>query len=155
MWPPTDEKTLTDQFGKPGENLVYAETPYPLRLAWDTGTVISRFSCNSAVKGSVILALEDVMEVYSEDDRRNLGLDLFGGCVNDRPVTGGGRKSEHAWGIAIDWNPTANQYKWGSGKAAFSRPEYDEWNVIWAKYGWLNLGVEKGYDFMHYRYDDL
>jgi hypothetical protein len=64
-------------------------------------------------------------------------------------MRGGSAWSTHAWGIAIDWNPSSNKLKWGREQATLARPEYDAWWDIWEEEGWLSLGRARNYDWMH------
>lgn len=66
-----------------------------------------------------------------------------------RKMRGGSKWSMHAWGIAIDIDPSNNRLRWGKDKARLARPEYDEWWQIWEGHGWTSLGRVKDYDWMH------
>ncbi|MCH7410937.1 hypothetical protein MM239_16125 [Belliella sp. DSM 111904] len=55
----------------------------------------------------------------------------------------------HSWGIAIDFDPSNNQLKWGRDMATFAGPEYHAWWDIWESEGWVSLGRLRNFDWMH------
>ena len=76
-------------------------------------------------------------------------LDIYGGCYAPRKKRGGSTWSTHAWAIALDFDPDRNQLNWGRDKASFARPEYDDWWDCWEAEGWVSLGRERNFDWMH------
>jgi hypothetical protein len=58
--------------------------------------------------------------------------------------------SRHAWGIAIDLDPTRNGLKANWESSQFSKPEYEPMLEIFEKYGFENYGKIKNYDSMHF-----
>lgn len=146
-WPV--ESKMSEFFGAPGANQVYVDWPWPLRLAWDKGTVIKRFQCNVKVKDSLLSVAEQVLQSYTEKDLIELRLDLWGGCLNVRAKRGGTQLSTHAYGAAIDWDPERNALKATRATAAFAKPEYEAWWDAWTDHGWLSLGKARDYDWMH------
>jgi hypothetical protein len=62
----------------------------------------------------------------------------------------GTQPSRHSWGIAIDLHPAANQLTWRADKALFAKPEYKALIDAFYANGFLNLGVERGFDYMHF-----
>lgn len=155
----TSKKTFLTQdqkfeiYGDPLDwsNLVYAKTPYPMVIAWDNKITINRFLCHHKIKGNIEGALQCILDTYGLEEIQRLGLDQFGGCHNDRHMRGSRTKwSSHAWGIAIDILPQKNGLRTKAPKAAFSHPEYAPFLEIMREYTFLNYGVEKGYDWMHF-----
>jgi hypothetical protein len=49
----------------------------------------------------------------------------------------------------LDFDPSRNKLKWGRDKANLARPEYDAWWEAWETEGWLSLGRERNFDWMH------
>lgn len=147
--PSRDEAALLAHYGEVGTNQTTIALPYPLRIAWNLKKRVSSFSCHHLVHDSLGTALNRVLTHYGADRIRELGLDLWGGCLNVRRERGGSQWSTHAWGIAIDFDPDHNQLKWGRDRASFSRPEYDAWWQFWEEEGWVSLGRTKNYDWMH------
>lgn len=149
-WPNRDAASMNEFFGRVGENQVMLQTPYPLRLAWDNSIVINEFSCNEKVADSIYRVMIDVKDAYGLPEIRRLNIDLFGGCLNVRPMRGNSRgMSTHSWGAAIDWFPDKNQLHTPFNKAEFSKPEYVAFLNCWIKEGWNPLGVSWGKDSMH------
>jgi len=93
--------------------------------------------------------LEDVLKHYGLEEIKRLKLDVWGGCYNDRPIRGGSKPSMHSWGIAMDYDPANNKLRWGKDKATFAQPEYLEWWKIWERHGWISLGRQRNFDWMH------
>lgn len=116
---------------------------------------------------SVVQGLHKALELYYQDGAeaafarhellsraikegiRALGLDLFGGCLNVRAMRGGKALSMHSWGIAIDVDPEHNPLRWGRDKARMAGPDYAPFLDIWESEGWISLGRERNYDWMH------
>ncbi len=148
-WPAREEAELLAYYGKAGSNQVMVEVPYPLRIAWETRHVVTSFSCHQKVHDSVKRVLQRTLDHYGLDCLRELGLDLWGGCLNVRQERGSTQWSTHSWGIAIDFDPDHNQLMWGRDRAVFAKPEYDAWWKLWEEEGWVSLGRNKNYDWMH------
>lgn len=144
---------IISKYGKPTQQGGYLTTiklPYPMRLAWDTKTTINKMRCHKLVAEDFIAVFEDILEHYGLEKIQELGIDLFGGCFNFRAMRGGSDYSRHSWGIAIDLDPERNQLKETSATARFARPEYKPMIDIFYKHGFVSLGREKNYDWMHF-----
>ena len=142
-------------FGKPNQQGGYLTTiqlPYPMRLAWDKKTTVKTMRCHKLVANDFINVFKDILDTYGIERIQSLGIDLFGGCFNFRAMRGGSDYSRHSWGIAIDLDPGRNQLKETSKTARFARPEYKEMIDIFYKYGFVSLGREKNYDWMHFEH---
>lgn len=141
------------KYGKPteeGEYLVSITLPYPMRLAWDKKTKVTTMRCHKLVADKFTSVFNDLLEFYGYEKIVELGIDLFGGCFNFRAMRGGSDYSRHSWGIAIDLDPERNLLKETSKTARFARPEYKEMIAIFYDHGFISLGVEKNYDWMHF-----
>lgn len=149
LWPLEREPELDAFYGKPGENLVMLDLPYPLRLSWDTSTTVLHTQCNPRVRDSLHKVLARVQAHYGLADIRKLRLDLYGGGFNKRAKRGGTGMSTHAWGIAFDFDPDHNKLEWKGERAGLARPEYEAWWRFWEEEGWVSLGRTKNYDWMH------
>ena len=147
-WPYYSE--LEKFYGKVGTNQVYLNLPYAMKLSWDEKTKISRFQCHEKVHDVFERIFKNVLSEYGEDKISELRLDVFGGCLNVRPMRGGSRPSMHSWGIAIDLDPINNQLKWDKNKASFAKNEYEPfWKIVESE-GGVSLGRLKDYDWMHF-----
>jgi hypothetical protein len=148
-WPLQTQAEVEVYFGKVGSHLTMLELPYTHRLAWDKTQRIHRYTCHEKVHDSLHSILTRVLEHYGKEGIIELHLDLFGGCYNKRKKKGGSTWSMHAWGVAVDYDPEHNKFRWGWERAAFARPEYDAWWKIWEDEGWTSLGRAKNFDWMH------
>jgi len=140
-------------FGKPNQDgtyLVSIDLPYPMRLAWDKKTTVNKMRCHHLVAKNFHNVFTELLAHYGLSKIQELGIDLFGGCFNFRAMRGGSDYSRHSWGIAIDLDPERNQLKETKATARFARPEYKPMIDIFYRHGFLSLGIEKGYDFMHF-----
>jgi hypothetical protein len=148
-------KQIIAKYGKPnvtGEGyLVTIQLPYPMRLAWDTDTLVYRMRCHKLVADKFLAVFNEIHREYGYEKIKELGIDLFGGCFNFRKMRGGNDWSTHSWGIAIDLHPAANSLKTPYSKSLFSKPEYDNLHKIFEKHGFENLGKTKGFDSMHWQ----
>jgi hypothetical protein len=149
----TTRQTIA-KYGKPnitGEGyLTTIQLPYPMRIAWDVDTTVTRMRCHKDVADKFLNVFNEIHKVYGYPKIKELGIDLFGGCFNFRLMRGGKDWSKHSWGIAIDLDPARNKLKETSRTARFARPEYKKMIDIFYKHGFISLGVEKNYDWMHF-----
>lgn len=148
-WPAQYTPEFDVFYGPKGTSLVKAQLPYPMKLAWDPSVTVNSFSCHAKVKDSLLLVLSNVLNHYGLDEIKHLRLDLFGGCYSERQIRGGSRWSMHSWGIAVDFDPAHNKLEWGRDKAAFSGTEYAKWWEFWESEGWISLGRQRNFDWMH------
>lgn len=142
-------------YGKPNQQGSYLTTiklPYPMRLAWDLKTSVKTMRCHNLVADDFLNVFNELLEVYGYEKIKELGIDLFGGCFNFRAMRGGSDYSRHSWGIAIDLDPERNQLKETSKTARFARLEYKAMIDIFYKHGFVSLGREKNYDWMHFEH---
>jgi peptidoglycan hydrolase-like protein with peptidoglycan-binding domain len=148
-WP--RQKDVEKFFGKPGANQTILDLPegFKMRLAWDTRKIIKSFSIHEKVHDSAWRCFDRIADAYDEDMRRQIGIDLFGGCLNVRKMRGGNLWSMHAFGAAIDFDPARNQLHWGKDKARLALPDCEKFWRIFEEEGWVSLGRARGYDFMH------
>jgi hypothetical protein len=148
-------KQIISKYGKPnvtGEGyLVTIKLPYPMRIAWDTDSTVNTIRCHKLVAYKFLAVFNEIHREYGYAKIKELGIDLFGGCFNFRKMRGGNDWSTHSWGIAIDLDPARNQLKETSKTARFARPEYKKMIDIFYKHGFISLGREKNYDWMHFQ----
>jgi len=149
-WPVENESELSRIYGPPGQPPLHTLTlPYPLKLSWSPGDLVTRLSCHEKVADSLERVLGRTLAHYGRDGINELQLDHYGGCFNARRKRGGTSWSTHAWGIALDFDPDRNRLHWGRDRAWFARPEYAPWWDFWEHEGWTSLGRTKNFDWMH------
>lgn len=156
QWPDRrDLRAMNLLFGQPGSAQATAgvcQLPFPFVLAWDEGTRVSRFICNRVAAPAFTAIFQEAARHYGEAAFRRLRLDRFGGCYNNRPMRGSTTTtSTHAWGVAVDLDPTNNQLSWSKNKASFARPDYEAFWKIVEKQGGTSLGRTRDYDWMHWQ----
>lgn len=147
------------RFGKPNEKgtgyLMTIPLPYPMRLAWDTKVKVTKMTCHKLVAEQLKAVFAEILQVYGLVKIQELGIDLYGGCFNFRQMRGGSDYSRHSWGIAVDLDPARNTLKETSKTARFARPEYKAMIDIFYEHGFVSLGREKNYDWMHFEVKQL
>lgn len=143
---------IIKKYGEPGDvnNLTVIHLPYPMRVAWDLKTSITKMQCHKLAADKFYDVFIELLNIYGMDNLTRLGIDLYGGCYNFRQMRGGTSWSRHSWGIAIDLDPARNLLHETSKTARFARPEYKPMIDTFYKHGFLSLGREKNYDWMHF-----
>ena len=147
---------LISKYGHPNENGTYLKTitlPYPMRIAWDTDTKVTKMRCHKDAADAFLAVFNDLLAHYGYERIVELGIDLYGGCFNFRKMRGGTSWSTHSWGIAIDLDPARNTLKETAKTARFARAEYKDMIDIFYKHGFISLGREKNFDWMHFQYN--
>lgn len=147
VWPL--ESKMREFYGAPGTGHVSLELPFPMVIAWDTKATIRRFTIHNKCHDSAKRVYTAVLVHYGYDEIKRLGLDMFGGCFNDRVKRGGSSLSTHAYAAAIDTDPVNNALRASKATARMARPEYAAWWDAWSAEGWLSLGKARDYDWMH------
>lgn len=145
---------LFAKYGKPTEDgkpyLTTIQLPYPMKLAWSKETIVKTLRCHKLVAEQLTNIFKEILQTYGLTKIQELGIDLYGGCFNFRKMRGGNDFSRHSWAVAIDLDPERNQLKETSKTARFARSEYQAMIDIFYKYGFVSLGREKNYDWMHF-----
>lgn len=145
------EAEIVANYGAPGPtNLVTIDLPFPMRIAWDLKYTAQRIQCHKKIAEPLKAVLQEILDVYGIAEIKRLGIDLYGGCYNFRKMRGGTSWSKHAWGTAIDLDPERNPLKGDHRTAQFAKPEYKKMIDIFYKHGFIGLGPEKDYDWMHF-----
>jgi len=145
---------IVKKYGKPNETgegyLTTILLPYPMKLAWDLDTKVSKMRCHKLAAEAFLNVFNDLLAHYGMKEIERLGIDLFGGCFNYRKMRGGTSWSKHAWAIAVDLDPARNKLKETAKTARFARPEYQPMIDIFYRHGFISLGIEENRDFMHF-----
>lgn len=147
QWP--TQAQVPKFYGAIGSGLGTISLPYAMRIAWDKETVINSFKMHSKVIESATRVFKRIRQIYSPAEISMHGFDLWSGCFNPRPMRGGTRPSMHSWGIAIDFDGDRNQLHWGRDKAYLAREECKDFLDCWEEEGWVSLGRERNFDWMH------
>lgn len=143
------QKDMAAFYGPPGTNHTSLKLPYPMRLAWAKTQVVTKITINAKCAESAERALGKAFDHYGMERLKELGLDLFGGCYANRAMRGGTSLSTHAYACALDINPEANQLRWGANKAAMAQPSCAAFLDAFEAEGWVSLGRERNFDWMH------
>lgn len=136
-------------YGKAGDesNMVFVKPPYT--IYYDGKPYKHGVKVHKLLAPSLEAIFKELLEAYGAEKIHELHMDNYAGGFFVKKTTGGSSYSIHSWGCAIDWWPEANALKTASPKAGFSKPEYKKWWEIWYKHGWIGLGPERNYDWMH------
>lgn len=146
---------LNKKYGIPnatGEGYLKTITlPFKMRVAWQRNSYVTKIQCHQLIADRLIAVFEDILSHYGYQRILELGIDLYGGCFNYRFMRGSTTTlSRHSWGTAIDLDPDRNLLKETARTARFARPEYKAMIDIFYKHGFVSLGREKNYDWMHF-----
>lgn len=160
---------IIQKYGKPGDenNLTVINFPYPMRLAWAPDSIVKKTTCHKLVAPNFTKVFDEILSHYGYEEIKRLGIDLFGGLLNVRPMRGTESKhaaalkkgdyqtaytylSRHAWGIAVDLDPSRNGLKTKWSNAQFFKAEYKAMVDILYANGFMSYGKDRNYDAMHF-----
>lgn len=146
---------LIEKYGTPNPTgkgyLTTIELPFQMIVAWNRKQTVKKIQCHKLIADRLKAALTEILEVYGLDEIKRLGINIYGGCFNYRLMRGSSKTlSKHSWGTAVDLDPDRNLLHETSKTARFARPEYKPMIDIFYKHGFINLGREKNYDWMHF-----
>lgn len=143
-------------YGNPGKidgsfrpPLVKVPLPWTMKLAWDQKFKRSFLWCHERAAPSLKRVIARVDGAYSDAQKSDLGLDLFGGDYNPRIMKGASRSSLHSWGIAYDFDPARNTLHANSTRARLGQTDAIPFWQAWEAEGWCPLGRVRNYDYMH------
>ncbi|AOM76003.1 M15 family metallopeptidase [Pedobacter steynii] len=150
-----DTEQLNAKYGIPNATgagyLTTITLPFKMRIAWQRSSYVTRIQCHHLIADQLLAVLEDILGHYGYERLVELGIDLYGGCFNYRFMRGSTETlSRHSWGTAIDLDPDRNLLRETARTARFARPEYQAMIDIFYQHGFLSLGREKNYDWMHF-----
>lgn len=112
---------------------------------------IGEFRCHRKVVPYIRSAIADLGRTGLISEIDPADFQLAGGCWNPRLIRGddkGFALSRHAWGIAIDMNPSTNRYEGETTLSAAFGETFREWGFAWGA-GWLTP------DGMHFEWAQL
>jgi hypothetical protein len=144
LWPAENDAAMAEFYGKPGdESELRAIDVTGLGIEF-FGTPIRRISCHRKVGDSLLKILQEIAQGPNRGILKN-----YAGVYNPRPMRGSktGRPSKHAWGAAIDLDPTPNGLNAPWPTKATMPIEVAE---VFAKHGWKSAGPFWGRDAMHH-----
>lgn len=148
VWP--RQKDVETFYGPHGNvPLVKVKCPWQLELSWEPQTKVSSIAIHAKLAKSLESVLSAQLAHYGEDGLRKLGVHKYGGSFNDRKMRGNNAWSMHSYGCAIDFDPDNNQLKWSHERARLAQPDAEAWWSIWESAGWVSLGRERDFDWMH------
>lgn len=157
VWVPPRKRDMTKVFGRvkgPASRRGRVQLAYTMRWSWELDHEIQSFPCHALLAQPMTDAFRATLAHYGIKEIKRLGLDLWGGCYNPRPITGSTTVwSKHAWGAAVDIHPQKNAYRWGPDRAVFAREEYKAFLDIFEAHGLLNMGrhSRRQNDWMHFQ----
>ncbi|MFY0618638.1 hypothetical protein [Shimia sp.] len=133
--------------GEPATKIV--RVPWTMKLDWDRSAKTSKIGCHPKLAESLERVLNKIADRYDDAARRDMGLDIYGGCKAVRKKRGGSTWSTHSFAAAIDFDPSRNKLNWGWDKARLARADCLDFWTFWEQEGWVSLGRERNFDWMH------
>lgn len=112
---------------------------------------LGEFRCHRKVVPYVRSAIADLERTGLISEVDPADFQLAGGCWNPRLIRGGDKGfalSRHAWGIAIDINPSTNRYEGETTLSHDFGETFRAWGFAWGA-GWLTP------DGMHFEWTQL
>lgn len=144
-WPASDQASLRDFYGRPGDedNLTGLPAPEGVIVHYE-GKPVQTIRCHKRVAESLRRVLISLAAI---PDGKEILLD-YAGCFNNRSIRGGTTPSLHSYGAAIDFAPgdNGNHTHWPTG-ATMPLAVME----CFAREGWLAAGAFWSRDAMHFQ----
>jgi len=161
-WPNQSTASLNKFYGDPDngsgsadldwqrENLTTIIPPYAMQYG---GRKVSKITVHKLVADSLMRVLTRIGQEFTAAQRKQYGLDQFGGVFNFRRKRGGTGLSTHSWAIAIDLAVALNGFSVVYG----SQPNMMPARVveIFEDEGWTWGGLWSNPDAMHFQAADI
>jgi hypothetical protein len=150
------QQEMVRAFGNPNPQGTYLTTiTLPYTMFYD-GNPVKTMRCHKLIANDFLNVFKDLLAHYGYAKLKELDITDFGGCFNYRLMRGSTTKlSAHSWGTAIDLDANRNTLRESSATARFARPEYKAMIDIFYKHGFISLGREKNYDWMHFQHGGI
>lgn len=120
--------------------LVIVDLPGQIPLSWDPAVKVSRIRCHRKLGEIAEATFQSIKAAGLWNELRE-----YGGCFEYRKQRGGGKLSLHAFGAALDLNPSTNRL----GEEGDMPPEIV---AIFEANGWTWGGRWVRPDFMHFQF---
>lgn len=161
-WPNQSIAALNKFYGNPDNGSGSADLDWqranlttivpPYAMFYD-GKKVGKITVHKKVADSLLRVLTKIGSEFSAAQRKQYGLDQFGGVFNFRRKRGGTGLSTHSWAIAIDLAVALN----GFGVKYGSKPNMMPMRVveIFQEEGWTWGGLWSNADAMHFQAADV
>jgi hypothetical protein len=145
---------LVEISGKPSENgspyLAKLILPYSKILAWAKSISVKSNRCHKLIIKKLAIVFAAILSYYVKEGIRNLGIDLYLGCLHYRKMRIGNEWNYHTLGFAIALDPKKNKLSESSRSVRCTPRKYEPMIDIPYRKVLLSLGVEKNYDWMYF-----
>lgn len=161
-WPNQTTTALNKFYGNPDngsgsadldwqrENLTTITPPYAM---FYDGKKVTKITVHKLAAESLLRVLTKIGQEFTASQRKQYGLDQFGGVFNFRRKRGGSGLSTHSWAIAIDLAVALNGFGVAYGSQPFMMPERVV--QIFEEEGWTWGGLWSNPDAMHFQAADI
>ena len=150
-----DQKAIKSFYGKPGVKggftppLERVPLPWKMKISFLPRSHRTSLQVHKKAAPSLKRVLARIDAAYTPAQRKELGIDVFGGDYSPRKMRGADRHSLHSWGIAFDFDPDRNQLRWNRHQARLGQRDAIPFWEAWEAEGWCSLGRLRNFDFMH------
>jgi hypothetical protein len=124
-------------------------SPWDMKISWNLAQKRTSFRVHTKAAASLKRVLEKIDAAYTDAQKSEIGIDIFGGDYVPRRIRNGRRWSMHAWGIAFDFDPERNGMDMGHHNSRLAQRDAVPFWEAWESEGWYSLGRQRGFDYMH------
>lgn len=124
-------------------------SPWPMKISFNLSLRRTSFRVHQKAAPSLKRVLDKIHAAYSDAQKSEIGIDIFGGDYVPRRIRNGTRWSMHSWGIAFDFDPDRNGMEMGHSNSRLAQRDAVPFWDAWESEGWYSLGRQRGFDYMH------